>query len=381
MHDTSEAELADPAPEEGTTEIADVIPAADDGAAVGDAEAMAGDVPMSKNALKRKRKQEERLAHRAEWRQAQKEHAKERKRRRHELLQTDPAARSEHERRKEEEKQRRRQQRDVNVRILLDCEFDELMTEAEIKSMEKQITRCYADNRQAQQRCRLVVSGLNGRLARRFEANGNMHTRWTKVKFFGRPYLVDLPQGASDAERSASAHKLGESRYDVVDSIPHNSLTYLSADAEETLTTLEEGQTYIIGGIVDHNRYKNLCLEKARRQGIRCARLPIGDYIEVSGRKVLTVNQVNEIMLKWLEYRDWQKAFEAVIPKRKLIGHEDSPAAEQLTAVAEGEAGSHDGMDPANAEATTGGATDHEPELEAASEAELQPEPDTPVAT
>lgn len=35
-------------------------------------------------------------------------------------------------------------------------------------------------------------------------------------------------------------------------------------------------------------------------------------------RHVLTVNQVLEIMLRWLEIRDWEKAFLNVIPKRKL---------------------------------------------------------------
>ena len=35
-------------------------------------------------------------------------------------------------------------------------------------------------------------------------------------------------------------------------------------------------------------------------------------------RHVLTVNQVLEIMLRWLEKGDWEKAFMDVIPKRKL---------------------------------------------------------------
>lgn len=37
----------------------------------------------------------------------------------------------------------------------------------------------------------------------------------------------------------------------------------------------------------------------------------------MSSRFVLTTNQVVEIMLKYLEFRDWKKAFMEVIPQRK----------------------------------------------------------------
>ena len=37
----------------------------------------------------------------------------------------------------------------------------------------------------------------------------------------------------------------------------------------------------------------------------------------MASRVVLTTNQVAEIMLKWLECRDWQEAFLKVIPARK----------------------------------------------------------------
>jgi len=38
----------------------------------------------------------------------------------------------------------------------------------------------------------------------------------------------------------------------------------------------------------------------------------------MASRHVLTVNQVLEIMLRWLEIKDWERAFLSVIPKRKL---------------------------------------------------------------
>lgn len=91
-------------------------------------------------------------------------------------------------------------------------------------------------------------------------------------------------------------------------------IVYLTADSSEELFELNEEETYIIGGICDHNRYKvsaqkplcvsitpdsltegqsqNLCLNKAIDSQIRHARLPIGRYISLATRKVLTVNQV-----------------------------------------------------------------------------------------
>ncbi|KAM3070102.1 tRNA (guanine(9)-N(1))-methyltransferase [Clarireedia jacksonii] len=98
---------------------------------------------------------------------------------------------------------------------------------------------------------------------------------------------------------------------------PQPNLIYLSSDSENTLTTLSPYTTYVIGGIVDKNRYKGLCYKRACEAGIPTAKLPIGEYMEMQSRSVLTVNHVMEIMIRWLETGDWGEAFLKVIPKRK----------------------------------------------------------------
>ncbi|KAH8151739.1 uncharacterized protein LAJ45_04361 [Morchella importuna] len=179
-----------------------------------------------------------------------------------------------------------------DITLILDCGFDDKMHDKEIVSMSSQLTRCYAFNRAAPRQFKLAVTSLNGRLLARFQ-NGlsNHHLHWKGITF-------------SDSE------------YEVTDE-NRGKLVYLTADSEDTVEDLVPGTSYIIGGIVDRNRYKSLCYNKATAQNIRTAKLPIGDYIKMSSRFVLTTNQVVEIMLKYLECRDWKQAFIAVIPPRK----------------------------------------------------------------
>ena len=192
------------------------------------------------------------------------------------------------------------------------------------------------------------VSSLNKRLLARYEGvMANQHLNWKGMTFSSEPYDI------------------------VADK---DSLVYLTADSENTLTTLEPGKKYIIGGIVDRNRYKNLCFNKAKEQGIAHGRLPIGEYIKMASRQVLTTNQVVEIMIEWLQERDWEKAFMKVIPQRKM------PKVKQGTEEDEGEYAEEeydDGDYDEDEEADHKDAETAEcKEREAASEAQLQTEPD-----
>ena len=89
------------------------------------------------------------------------------------------------------------------------------------------------------------------------------------------------------------------------------------APAENELTAFSEDDVYVIGGIVDRNKHKNLTLDKANAQGIRHARLPIRDHLKMTGSHVLTVNQTLYIAHAQMELGDWAAALDRAVPTRK----------------------------------------------------------------
>ena len=110
----------------------------------------------------------------------------------------------------------------------------------EVVSLSSQLAYAYSANRRAP--CpfeHLLYTSLDGKTLTRLESLGEAgYKRWTGVEWWAKSYeeLWDPLDGHTVVDRG--------------------TIVYLTADSDIELTELKEGETYIIGGIVDHNRYK-----------------------------------------------------------------------------------------------------------------------------
>lgn len=215
----------------------------------------------------------------------------------------------------------------VPITVIFDCDFEDLMFENELKSLGLQITRCYSDNRKAPYRCHLAVSSFGGKLKERFDGIlAKQYTSWKGVKFLEEDFVnasemakewMKGEKGGAIAGALNTAKTGSEQHGEAAKAGDEGEVVYLSAESDVTLERLKPNSTYIIGGLVDKNRHKGLCYKRAMDRGIKTAKLPIGEFLQMKSRQVLVTNHVLEIMLKWLEFDDWGKAFMEVIPKRK----------------------------------------------------------------
>ncbi|KAJ4135932.1 tRNA (guanine(9)-N(1))-methyltransferase [Fusarium equiseti] len=288
--------------------------------------------PMSKNALKRLRKQQQWEAGKEDRKQKRRDSRIARKVRKREERDAliaqgiDPYA----------NKHQKPPSVDVPISLIFDCDFEQYMREKEIISLGSQITRSYSENKNARYRTNIYVSNWTGKLAERFhQILDDKHKNWKGIDFVEGDFIECAEKAREKMRGDQMIEPLQRSltekspwTRDEKDPLPlpdtepeprpeYNDIVYLSSDSPYTLERLEPNTSYVIGGLVDKNREKGLCYKRARARGIRTARLPIGQYMVMQSRAVLTTNHVVEIMLKWLEYENWGDAFMSVIPKRK----------------------------------------------------------------
>ncbi|UMM29199.1 hypothetical protein L5515_011682 [Caenorhabditis briggsae] len=173
-------------------------------------------------------------------------------------------------------------------RIALDMSFDDLMIEKDQKRTVQQIGWCYTANRHSPNPFQFHVVGFDG-LSRKIY-NGNEHNLNQDI------FLHH--------EKLETVFKPEE-------------IIYLTSESENTLSELDDTKVYVIGGIVDHNSQKGLCHRIAKEKGFGHARLPLDEHLLMKSRRVLTINQVYEILVHWSVHKDWKAALLSIIPERK----------------------------------------------------------------
>ncbi|KAK4611673.1 tRNA (guanine(9)-N1)-methyltransferase [Fulvia fulva] len=307
------------------------------------------DPPISKNALKRLKKK-------AEW-EAKREDRK--------VLRKDKLHKKRERQKAEKQqkiaegvpppvKQKREKADQLPVTVIIDCDFDELMHDGERISLASQITRCYSDNKNSTKRAHITIASFKGELRKRFDTVlERNYDSWRGVRVFDENFLETAEKAkewmaAEDGGvMTGSFSKYANLDDDALQKLKdEGEVVYLSSEADEDLMELKPFSTYIIGGLVDKNREKGICHKRATKAGVRTAKLPIGEYMELQSRKVLATNHVNEIMVKWLECGDWGEAFMKAIPKRKggkLRGENDED--DQNGASAEQAEGEHEAVE------------------------------------
>ena len=317
-------------------------------------EATTEEPKLSKNQLKKKRRLEQWEAGREDRKVKRKEKAKERKERKREAWKEQNADENGNVPKMPPARLPRHfsgHGTQVPITIVFDCDFEDLMYDHELKSLGLQITRCYSDNRKAKYRTHLALSSFGGKMKERFDGIlAQQYTSWKGFRFFEEDFVAVAekskewmtgPEGGevagalvrlNDSDEHTTAQSQAHEEQSLVqmdgngDHIDESSMeagteegeiVYLSSESDNVLTHLKPNSTYIIGGLVDKNRHKGICHKRAVNRGIKTAKLPIKEYLEMRDRQVLVTNHVLEILLKWMEFGDWGKAFMEVMPKRK----------------------------------------------------------------
>ena len=250
---------------------------------------------------------------------------------------------------------------DNSFRVCFDCVFEDQMTAKEINSLSLQLRYTYSVNRKSTMPVYIDVCGLKrdgltyqglekvegfpdswvGRAFQCYE-NGmeevysnavvdNDTDKNSNNKVEGKSDGGELKEDA-DADTTAAA--MDDDKDTARKQPPHPKLppnhkfVYLTGDSPNTLSTLDNNTTYIIGGIVDRNRLKRAAIDRSETINkqypminISTARLPFDDLDFKASTRILTCNHVFEILQKYREknYTDWRGSIMSVLPCRKDV--------------------------------------------------------------
>ena len=284
-------------------------------------------LPISKNQLKKQKKQEEWLKKMEAIKKYKKEKKKEKKRikreQREKEEQLNPKKQEEIDEKKSNEilnipfktrkeiKEEFKQKCKKSLRVIIDCDFEHLMNEVSNKSMVRQIVDLYGINRRSQNPFRLILYGVGKQIKEGLKKSN--YENWIGIEIYFKEDYPTFEKFIQEILYKEDKRPLTEIK---------NNIYYLTADSENNIQNIDNNATYIIGGIVDRNKYKGLSFNKAKELGINHGKFPIGEYLKLQSSQVLTTNHTFHILNEFSIKHDWKEAFISIIPKRKQE-HED----------------------------------------------------------
>lgn len=189
-----------------------------------------------------------------------------------------------------------------HLKICIDCSFSDKMSNKELARLAQQIGRCYAVNKSLDKPVHLTLCNL--------DKESKLYAELCRINCGFSLYVIET------TDRSIEQH-YGEQNL--------NKISYLSPDAKTQLETLDLESVYVIGGLVDETVSKKVTLAKCEKLNIQTYSLPIEKYmtrktvenVTFTYNKILTVNQVFEILADFYANNDWKKALDIGVPKRK----------------------------------------------------------------
>ncbi|XP_049858774.1 mitochondrial ribonuclease P protein 1 homolog [Schistocerca gregaria] len=193
-------------------------------------------------------------------------------------------------------------------KLVMDCSYDSQMVKREAQNCAKQLMMAFAENRLHDDPFDLHLCNIN----RESVTMQELH------KFINPLYEDHFPLN------------LTENSY--LDLFPKDKIVYLTPHCREELIHYDHEAVYVIGAVVDKSSLGPVSLAKAKREGVKMAKLPLDRYLTwgAGSGKSLTLNQMIQILLEIKTSGDWGKAL-SFVPRRKLV-----MAAERETAVLKG---------------------------------------------
>ncbi|TNN46692.1 tRNA methyltransferase 10 B [Liparis tanakae] len=253
--------------------------------------------PISKNVLRKQRHWERRLA-------AKKKKRREEKRRRklNREQESGAAASVEHPQftkrvMKAIARERLAEARSTGLKLCVDLSMTDRMSDKEVSRLAGQLRRMYGSNKKATRPFHLLLTDLR--------EDSRLYGECLRMNEGFLDYMIDITEASC------------------LDLFPPETIIYLTPDAEEALETVDADKVYVLGGLVDESIQKKLSLSRARELSVRTARLPIDEFMVKENNnknfhsKILSVNQVLDILLTFCNTGSWTEALQAWFPLGK----------------------------------------------------------------